>query len=117
MDCYDASGNIEAQFEPGSDGRVLRNLLGIRDPAEMDDVELDLLDQLYDQIPSMVLQRGRMLASVMAMQAGYREIDFRSWDADKTAYFRAIHAGLDDYAPITNLVKCALLEAASNEGE
>jgi len=27
---YDASGLIEAQFEPGSRGRVLRYLLGIK---------------------------------------------------------------------------------------
>lgn len=60
MDRYDASGNPEAQFEPGSDGRVLRNLLGIRDPAGMDDVELDLLDQLYERIPDMVLQAERI---------------------------------------------------------
>lgn len=211
MSRYDASGNPEAQFEPGSDGRVLRNLLGIRDPAEMDDVELDLLDLLYDQIPSMVVQTeqirvehirewhrhwlgtvyawagkersvnlgkggfqfamarqigplletfdrvtlgqytpcnrmdidtlaesigivhvefilihpfregngrmGRVLASVMAMQAGYPEIDFRSWDADKSGYYQAIHAGLDDYAPMTHLVRRALQEPVSNEGE
>ena len=36
---YDASGLIEAQFEPGSRGRVLRNLLGIKSKREMDRVE------------------------------------------------------------------------------
>ena len=36
---YDASGLIEAQYEPGSRGRVLRNLLGIRKKREMDEVE------------------------------------------------------------------------------
>lgn len=29
----------EGEFEPGSDGRVLRNLLGITDPDEMEEVE------------------------------------------------------------------------------
>jgi cell filamentation protein len=53
-DRYDTTGNIEAQFEPGSDNRVLANKLGIADPAEMDDIELELLIQLYDQIPAMV---------------------------------------------------------------
>jgi cell filamentation protein len=53
-DRYDTTGNIEAQFEPGSDNRVLANKLGIADPAEMDDIELELLIQLYDQIPVMV---------------------------------------------------------------
>lgn len=60
MPRYDASSNPEAQFEPGSDDHVLRNLLGIRDPAVMDDVKLDLLDLLYDQVPSMVLQTERI---------------------------------------------------------
>lgn len=44
---YNTGGNPEAQFEPGSDGQVLKNLMGITDPAVMDEVELDLLDQLY----------------------------------------------------------------------
>jgi cell filamentation protein len=36
---YDASGLIEAQFEPGSHGRVLKNLSGIKSKREMDQVE------------------------------------------------------------------------------
>ena len=32
---YDASGLIEAQFEPGSHGRVLKDLLGIKSKREM----------------------------------------------------------------------------------
>ena len=46
-DRYDTTGNIEAQFEPGSSDRVLANKLGISDPLEMDEVELDLLNRLY----------------------------------------------------------------------
>ena len=46
MSRYEASGN-QAEFEPGSDERVLRNLLGIASPSEMDNVELLLLEQLY----------------------------------------------------------------------
>ena len=37
---YDASGLIEAQFEPGSQGRVLKNLLGIKSKREMDQAEV-----------------------------------------------------------------------------
>ena len=33
---YDAAGNVEAQFEPGSNGRVLANKLGVSDVEEMD---------------------------------------------------------------------------------
>jgi cell filamentation protein len=53
---YDSSGLIEAQFEPGSRGRVLRNLLGIKSKREMDQVEaqeqlrtLEELVGIYDQ--------------------------------------------------------------------
>jgi cell filamentation protein len=38
-DRYDASGIAENQFEPGSGGRVLKNLLGITSKREMDIVE------------------------------------------------------------------------------
>lgn len=47
---YGTTGNIEAQFEPGLGGRVLANKLGIANPEEMDDVELDLLNQLRENI-------------------------------------------------------------------
>jgi cell filamentation protein len=53
---YDVSGLIEAQFEPSSHGRVLKNLLGIKSKREMDQVEaeeqlraLEELITLYDQ--------------------------------------------------------------------
>lgn len=36
---YETSGLVEAQFEPGSRGRVLKNLLGIKTKREMDLVE------------------------------------------------------------------------------
>jgi len=38
-DRYDVSDLEEAQFEPGSRGRVLKNLLGIKSKREMDRVE------------------------------------------------------------------------------
>ncbi|MDH4227728.1 MAG: Fic family protein, partial [Deltaproteobacteria bacterium] len=36
---YDASGLNEAQFEPGSGKRVLKNLLGIKSKRAMDKIE------------------------------------------------------------------------------
>lgn len=55
-DRYDASGLEEARSEPGSGGRVLKNLLGIKKKREMDRVEareqlraLEELTALYDQ--------------------------------------------------------------------
>jgi cell filamentation protein len=42
----------EAECEPGSNGLVLRNLLGITDPEEMANVEQVLLRQLYQAVLS-----------------------------------------------------------------
>jgi cell filamentation protein len=42
-DRYDTSGLVEAQFEPGSRGRVLGNLLGIKSSRKMDDAEASAL--------------------------------------------------------------------------
>ncbi|MBF0489815.1 MAG: Fic family protein [Candidatus Omnitrophica bacterium] len=53
---YDTSGIIEAQFEPGSHDRVLRNLLAIKTVDKMDQAEAlaleesqDLLIRTYDR--------------------------------------------------------------------
>jgi cell filamentation protein len=50
MGRYDISALDEAQFEPGSRGRVLKNLLGIKNKRQMDKVEareqLRALDEL-----------------------------------------------------------------------
>ena len=50
VDRYETAGNVEGQFQPGSNGKVLLNKLGITDAVEMDDIELDLLEQLYEAI-------------------------------------------------------------------
>ena len=42
-DRYDTSNLIEDQYEPGSNGKVLRNLLGVVDPEEMGVVETNAL--------------------------------------------------------------------------
>lgn len=49
-DRYDTTGNPEDQFQPDSNNQVLLNKLGISDVKEMDDVELVLLEQLYDDV-------------------------------------------------------------------
>lgn len=56
IDRYDISGLIEAQFEPGSRGHVLKNLPGIKSKPEMDRVEaleylraIGELSGLYDE--------------------------------------------------------------------
>lgn len=198
MSRYEASGS-QAEFEPGSSNRVLRNLLGITDPSEMDDVEVMLLEELYQavfeedfpdrrltladlhgwhhqwlgnvyswagetrtvnmskgdfhfaaagQIPKLLdgFQRdcldkftptrdleaaalaeaiavthvelilihpyrdgngrlARLLADIMAVQAGYDTLDYTDWDREKEQYFAAIQQGLAvDYGAMTSLV-------------
>ena len=46
---YDTSGLVEAQFEPGSNKRVLKNLLGIKRKREMDQAEGDALRTATDR--------------------------------------------------------------------
>jgi cell filamentation protein len=52
---------------------------------------------------------SRLLADVMAVQAGRGPLDYSAWDANKAAYFGAIQTGLTrEYAPMTRLVENAL---------
>ena len=48
-DRYQVEGE-QGRFEPGSDGEVLENKLGIVDANDMDDAELYLLSRLYDSV-------------------------------------------------------------------
>lgn len=49
---YDVSGLAEAQFEPGSRGRVLRNLRGIKSSRKMDEAETLALKEAMDEFVS-----------------------------------------------------------------
>lgn len=49
-DRYDVSGLVEAQFERGSGGRVLKNRLGIRSRRKMDDAEAVALRTAMDEL-------------------------------------------------------------------
>jgi len=201
-DRYQVSGT-QATWQPGSDEKVLLNKLGITDSAEMNEVELHLLLQLYElvlgdelpvrqlnvadlkewhrlwlgnvyewageertvnlgkgdfqfaaaaQVPRLLREfetqllhhstpcngmdnatladaiaqchvelilihpfregngrLSRLLADVMAVQAGQCLLDYSAWDADKPAYFAAIQCGMArDYAPMRDLVSRAL---------
>ena len=53
---------------------------------------------------------SRLLADVMAVQAGREPLDYSRWDADKPSYFTAIRCGMDrNYAPMRELVNLALV--------
>lgn len=52
---------------------------------------------------------SRLLADVMAVQGGYKPLDYRSWEQNKTGYVSAIHAGMSmNYAPMKHWVRQAL---------
>lgn len=56
---------------------------------------------------------SRVLADVMAVQAGRAPLDYSEWEANKPAYFAAIQQGVSrDYAEMTRLVTLALGAAA-----
>ena len=62
-DRYDVSGLNEAQFEPGSDGQVLKNLLGITSTAEMDVAEANALVVAMDRLVRMYDEEHRFTAN------------------------------------------------------
>lgn len=52
---------------------------------------------------------SRLLADVMAVQGGYRPLDYQSWEQNKAKYISAIHAGISmDYGPMRYWVATAL---------
>lgn len=202
MSRYSVFG-AEGEFEPGSNGQVLANKLGVIDADEMADIETVLLMRLYERVladvaPDQTLTMAmieewhrvwlgrvyawagrrravnlfkdgfpfapagrldglieefehsflarwtpcegmdlesllqglaevhvelivihpfregngriaRLLADVMASQAGVGVLDYSAWHAEKDGYIRSIHAGHDhDYAPMTALFRRAL---------
>lgn len=205
---YQTTG-AEGEFEPGSNGQVLRNLAGITSPDDMDELELRLLGELYDEVllqnlpdrtltvadlkhwhrlwlgnvypwagheRSVNLGKGgfqfasagllsgllgeferkylmpwtpcghlaprelvnaiavthvelilihpfregngrlsRLLADVMAVQAGHEPLDYSSWEQRKASYIGAIHAGVSgDYGPMCQFVAEAMAAGDAN---
>lgn len=52
---------------------------------------------------------SRLLADVMAVQGGYKPLDYRSWEQNTIQYISAIHAGMSmDYEPMRYWVSEAL---------
>jgi len=52
---------------------------------------------------------SRLLADVMAVQGGYKSLDYQSWEQHRPQYISAIHAGLSlDYEPMKYWVRNAL---------
>ena len=62
-DRYDASGLPEAQFEPGSNGQVLKNRLGIISQQDMDNTEARALEKTMDALVRTYSQAHRFTAA------------------------------------------------------
>ena len=60
---YDVSDLIEAQYQPGSRGRVLRNLLGITSKREMDEAEAREQRRALEEILSVYTSDHRFIAA------------------------------------------------------
>ena len=48
---YDTFGLVEAQFEPGSKGRVLKNLLGVKSRRKMNEAESQAYVHAIAELP------------------------------------------------------------------
>lgn len=55
----------EGECEPGSNGLVLRNLLGITETEEMANVEQGLLRQLYEAVLTDSASQGRLTTRML----------------------------------------------------
>ena len=89
---YEITGLIEAQFEPRSHGRVLRNLLGIKRKREMDLVEaqehlrvLEDLSRIYDSAHRFTAKdicriHKLWLESIYVWAGQYRQVNLSKGD-------------------------------------
>lgn len=84
---YDTSGTVEAQSEPGSRRRVLRNLLGIKSSRKMDDAEasalktaMEVFVTTYDErhlftAKDICEMHQRWLGGIYAWAGAYRQVN------------------------------------------
>ena len=105
---YDTSGLLEAQFEPGSRGRVLRNLPGIKSSRKMDEVEasalkvaLETFVATYDEghrftAGDICSMHRRWLGGIYAWAGTYRQVNV-SKDGFPFAAASRVPALMEDY--------------------
>lgn len=62
---YDQATGIEGESQPGSGGRVLRNLLGIKRKRDMDRAEYDALLRAYEASLSRITAETRFTAAML----------------------------------------------------
>ncbi len=91
-DRYDLSNRAEGRYEPGSDGKVLKNRQGITDSVQMETLEFDLLDTLEHQllqeiatdqvitVQDLCTWHRRWLGSVYEWAGTYRTVNMTKGD-------------------------------------
>jgi len=62
---YDRAAGIEGETEPGSGGRVLWNLLGIKSKRDMDRAEYDALLRAYEDSLTNITAETRFTAGML----------------------------------------------------
>lgn len=122
---YDVSGLVEAQYEPGSNNTVLRNLVGIIDPDEMDRAEARALAEATDSLIREYDQEHQFsaadichfhktwLGEVYEWAGRYRNVNITKLplldfnlisEYKKQEYITAVQTGLDrNYQPMETL--------------
>lgn len=92
MSRYTATGS-QSDFEPGSNNLVLKNKLGIVSPEDMDDAELGLLEQLYDDVLIEHLPTGTV--TVAQIKAWHRNWlgNIYAWAGEE----RSVNMSKDDF--------------------
>ena len=92
-DRYDVSGLPEAQFEPGSNGQVLKNRLGITSTQAMDDTEARALEKTMDALIRTYGEAHRFTAANLCEW-------HRTWLGDIYEWagrYRQVNLGKDDF--------------------
>ena len=92
-DRYDVSGLPEAQFEPGSNGQVLKNRLGIASTQEMDDTEARALAKAMDVLVRKYGETHRFTASDICECHGTWLGDVYEW----AGQYRQVNVSKDDF--------------------
>ena len=92
-DRYDASGLPEAQFEPGSNGQVLKNRLGITSTQDMDDAETRVLAKTMDALVRSYGAAERFTAADLCEWHGIWLGDIYEW----AGRYRQVNVSKDDF--------------------
>ena len=90
---YDTSSLPEARFEPGSQGRVLKNKLGIKKKREIDDAESAALKYAVDKLLGMYDECHRFTAKDLRMMHKIWLGDIYEWAGE----YRQVNVSKGDF--------------------